>query len=145
MPAQGQVARAPRHDVLPNPEWFDVAVTPNLFGDIITDLGAELVGGIGLAASGNIHPGKVSMFEGIHGSAPDIAGKDVASPLATILAVALMLDHLGQSDAMAELEATVASLLQGGKIRSLRTGEHKCSELGDLVRDELLARARQAK
>jgi tartrate dehydrogenase/decarboxylase/D-malate dehydrogenase len=85
------------------------------------------------------------MFEGIHGSAPDIAGKGIASPLATILAVALMLDHIGQPEAKVELEATVATLLQGGKIRSLRTGEHKCAELGDMVRDELLARARQAK
>ena len=128
-----------------DPERFDVGVTTNLFGDIITDLGAELVGGMGIAASGNIHPGKVSMFEGIHGSAPDIAGKGIASPLATILAVALMLDHIGQPEAKVELEATVATLLQGGKIRSLRTGEHKCAELGDMVRDELLARARQAK
>lgn len=125
-----------------NPERFDVGVTTNLFGDIITDLGAELVGGMGIAASGNIHPGKVSMFEGIHGSAPDIAGKGIASPLATILAVALMLDHIGQPEAMAELEGAVASLLQQKKIRSLRTGEHKCSELGDMVRDELLARAK---
>lgn len=125
-----------------DPERFDVAVTTNLFGDIITDLGAELVGGIGLAASGNIHPGKVSMFEGIHGSAPTIAGKDIASPLATILAVSLMLDHLGQVDAKTALEDAVASLLQSGKIRSLRTGEHKCSELGDMVRDEVLARAK---
>ncbi len=122
-----------------DPERFDVGVTTNLFGDIITDLGAELVGGIGIAASGNIHPGKVSMFEGIHGSAPDIAGKDVASPVATILAVALMLDHLGEHDAKASLEATVAGLLQRGEIRSLRTGEHRCSELGDLVRDAVLA------
>jgi len=83
------------------------------------------------------------MFEGIHGSAPLIAGKDIASPLATILALALMLDHVGQKDAQLELEATVASLLQSGKIRSLRNGEHKCSELGDMVRDELLQRARQ--
>lgn len=125
-----------------DPERFDVAVTTNLFGDIITDLGAELVGGIGLAASGNIHPGKVSMFEGIHGSAPTIAGKDIASPLATILAVSLMLDHIGQVDAKTALEDAVAGLLQSGKIRSLRTGEHKCSELGDMVRDEVLARAK---
>jgi 3-isopropylmalate dehydrogenase len=128
-----------------NPERFDVAVTTNLFGDIITDLGAELVGGIGIAASGNIHPGQVSMFEGIHGSAPLLAGKDSASPLATILAVALMLDHIGQNEAKLELDACVADLLQTGKIRSLRTGEHKCSELGDMVRDELLTRAVRTK
>jgi 3-isopropylmalate dehydrogenase len=122
-----------------DPERFDVGVTTNLFGDIITDLGAELVGGIGIGASGNIHPGKVSMFEGIHGSAPDIAGEDVASPIATILAAALMLDHLGQREAKDALEATIARLLQRGEIRSLRTGEHRCSELGDMVRDAVLA------
>ena len=126
-----------------DPERFDVGVTTNLFGDIITDLGAELVGGIGIAASGNIHPGRVSMFEGIHGSAPDIAGKGVASPIATILAVAMMLDHLGQREAKDRLEEAVAGLLQSGRIRSLRTGEHGCSELGDMVRDEVVSRARQ--
>ncbi|MCB9876088.1 MAG: 3-isopropylmalate dehydrogenase [Planctomycetes bacterium] len=125
-----------------NPEWFDTAVTTNLFGDIITDLGAMLIGGMGIAASGNIHPGKVSMFEGIHGSAPKYKGQDKASPLATILAMALMLDHIGQQEAKKELEATVADLLQTGRIRSLRAGDHKCSELGTMVRDEFLSRAR---
>jgi 3-isopropylmalate dehydrogenase len=128
--------------MIKNPEWFDVAVTTNLFGDIITDLGAMLIGGMGIAASGNIHPGKVSMFEGIHGSAPKYKGTDKASPLATILSLALLLDHIGQADAARELEAAVAHLLQSGRIRSLRAGEHKCSELGTMVRDELLARAR---
>jgi 3-isopropylmalate dehydrogenase len=125
-----------------NPEWFDVAVTTNLFGDIITDLGAMLIGGMGIAASGNIHPGQVSMFEGIHGSAPKYKGTDKASPLATILAMGLMLDHVGQHEAANELEATVAALLSTGRIKSLRAGEHKCSELGTMVHDELLARAR---
>ncbi|MEC7583326.1 MAG: isocitrate/isopropylmalate family dehydrogenase [Planctomycetota bacterium] len=128
--------------MLKNPEWFDVGVTTNLFGDIITDLGAMLVGGMGIAASGNIHPGQVSMFEGIHGSAPKYKGKDVASPLATILAMSLMLDHLGESAAAAEVEATVAELIQTGRIASLRAGEHKCSELGQMVADRLLERAR---
>jgi len=128
--------------MIKNPEWFDVAVTTNLFGDIITDLGAMLIGGMGIAASGNIHPGRVSMFEGSHGSAPKYKGTDKASPLATILAMGLMLDHLGQPEAARELEATVATLLSMGRIRSLRAGEHKCSELGTLVHDELLARAR---
>ena len=128
--------------MIKNPEWFDVAVTTNLFGDIITDLGAMLIGGMGIAASGNIHPGKVSMFEGIHGSAPKYKGTDKASPLATILAMGLLLDHIGQPEASKELEATVAALIQGGRIRSLKAGDHKCSELGSMVRDELLARAR---
>ncbi|MFK7741155.1 MAG: isocitrate/isopropylmalate dehydrogenase family protein [Planctomycetota bacterium] len=124
------------------PERFDVGVTTNLFGDIITDLGAELIGGLGIAASGNIHPGKVSMFEGIHGSAPALKGKDEASPLATILSMTMMFEHIGERDAAKELEATIADLLQSGRIRSLRAGDHACSELGTMVRDELLARAR---
>ena len=128
--------------MLKNPEWFDVGVTTNLFGDIITDLGAMLVGGMGIAASGNIHPGRVSMFEGIHGSAPKYKGKDVASPLATILAMSLMLDHLGESDAATEVEATIAELIQSRRIAGLRAGEHKCSELGSMVADRLLERAR---
>jgi len=126
-----------------NPEWFDVAVTTNLFGDIITDLGAMLIGGMGIAASGNIHPGKVSMFEGIHGSAPKYKGTDKASPLATILSMGLLLDHVGEAEAYQELEATVANLIQTGRIRSLRAGDHRCSEIGTMVRDELLERARQ--
>ena len=127
--------------LIKQPEWFDVCVTTNLFGDIITDLGAMLIGGMGIASSGNIHPGKVSMFEGIHGSAPKYKGTDKASPLATILAMGLMLDHIGEAAAAKELEATVAHLIQSGRIRSLKAGDHKCSELGSMVRDELLARA----
>jgi len=102
-----------------------------------------LIGGMGIASSGNIHPGKVSMFEGIHGSAPKYKGTDKASPLATILAMGLMLDHIGEAAAAKELEATVASLIQTGRIRSLKAGDHKCSELGSMVRDELLARAKK--
>jgi 3-isopropylmalate dehydrogenase len=128
--------------MIKNPEWFDVAVTTNLFGDIITDLGAMLIGGMGIAASGNIHPGKVSMFEGSHGSAPKYKGTDKASPLATILAMGLMLDHVGEAEAGKELEATVAALIRSGRIRSLKAGDHRCSELGSMVRDELLSRAR---
>lgn len=128
--------------MIKNPDWFDVCVTTNLFGDIITDLGAMLIGGMGIASSGNIHPGKVSMFEGIHGSAPKYKGTDKASPLATILAMGLMLDHIGQGEAAKELEAAVAGLIRTGRIRSLKAGDHRCSELGTMVRDELLARAR---
>jgi 3-isopropylmalate dehydrogenase len=101
-----------------------------------------LIGGMGIAASGNIHPGTGSMFEGIHGSAPKYKGTDKASPLATILAMGLMLDHIGQHAASKELESAVAGLIQGGRIRSLKAGDHMCSELGSMVRDELLARAR---
>ena len=116
-----------------NPEWFDVAVTTNLFGDIITDVGAMIQGGLGIAASGNIHPGQVSLFEPIHGSAPKYKGQDVANPVATIMAVSMMLDHLGHPKASAEIEATVANLLQTNAIRSLSAGVQKTSEIGDLV------------
>ncbi|MFG2192689.1 3-isopropylmalate dehydrogenase [Streptomyces sp. NPDC048639] len=97
------------------PERFDVIVTDNLFGDILTDLAAAVTGGIGLAASGNINPtrGFPSMFEPVHGSAPDIAGQGKADPTATILSVALLLQHLGYADEAARIEAAVAADLAG--------------------------------
>ena len=93
-----------------NPERFDVVVTDNLFGDIITDIAAAICGGIGLAASGNINPTGAfpSMFEPVHGSAPDIAGKNLADPTATVLSIAMMLNHLGESEAASDVEAAVA-------------------------------------
>jgi 3-isopropylmalate dehydrogenase len=96
-----------------NPERFDVVVTDNLFGDILTDIAAAICGGIGLAASGNINPtGKFpSMFEPVHGSAPDIAGKGLADPTATIMSVAMLLSHIGLEDAAREVEAAVAAYL----------------------------------
>ena len=116
-----------------NPEWFDVAVTTNLFGDIITDVGAMIQGGLGVAASGNIHPGQVSLFEPIHGSAPKYAGKNVANPVATVMAVGMMLDHLGHDAAAREIEATVAKLIQENVIKSLSAGVQSTSEVGDLL------------
>ncbi|WP_448629048.1 3-isopropylmalate dehydrogenase [Cellulomonas soli] len=105
-----------------NPSRFDVIVTDNLFGDILTDLAAAITGGIGLAASANINPDRTapSMFEPVHGSAPDIAGQGKADPTATILSVALLLDHLGFADASARVEAAVAADLaeRGGRVRS---------------------------
>src|SRR3954471_2568979 len=96
------------------PEMFDVIVTNNMFGDIVTDLGAALQGGLGMAASGNIHPGKVSLFEPIHGSAPKYAGKDVANPIGAILTAAMMLEYLGyQSEADAIERAVVAAINAG--------------------------------
>jgi 3-isopropylmalate dehydrogenase len=124
--------------MIKNPEWFDVIVTTNLFGDIITDLGASLQGGMGIAASANIHPGKVSLFEPIHGSAPKHAGKGVASPVAAIMAGSMMLDYLGQKEAAAAIEQTIISLIDIGKIRSVQTGEHKTAEVGDMVVEHLL-------
>jgi 3-isopropylmalate dehydrogenase len=94
-----------------DPGRFDVIVTDNLFGDIITDLAAAVTGGIGLAASGNINPDRTapSMFEPVHGSAPDIAGQQKADPTAAILSVGLMLDHLGHPEAAAAVEAGVVA------------------------------------
>jgi 3-isopropylmalate dehydrogenase len=107
---------------LTQPERFDVVVTDNLFGDILTDIGAAIAGGIGLAASGNLDPSRrsPSMFEPVHGSAPDIAGQGKADPTATVLSVAMMLEHLGESAAAAEVESAVAADLveRGTSVRS---------------------------
>jgi len=125
-----------------NPEWFDVAVTPNLFGDIITDLGAMVQGGMGIAASGNIHPGQVSLFEPIHGSAPKHAGKNVASPVAAILAAGMLLDYVGEKEAGRAVEQAVRELLVSGRIEGVGTGVHPTSEVGDMVVGELRATAK---
>lgn len=122
-----------------NPEWFDVAVTTNLFGDIITDLGAMIQGGMGIAASGNLHPGKVSLFEPIHGSAPKYAGKNVACPVAAILAAGMMCDYLGEKVAGAAIENTVIDLVRTRRIKGVNTGDHPTNEIGDMVIGELRA------
>ncbi|MFN9786363.1 MAG: 3-isopropylmalate dehydrogenase [Planctomycetia bacterium] len=116
-----------------NPEWFDVAVTTNLFGDIITDLGAMLQGGMGIAASGNLHPGKVSLFEPIHGSAPKYAGQNKACPVAAIMAASMMCDYLGEKEAGAAIENTIIDLIRSKRIRSVNTGDHGTTEVGDMV------------
>ncbi len=113
-----------------NPERFDVVVTDNLFGDIITDIAAAICGGIGLAASGNINPtGQFpSMFEPVHGSAPDIAGKNLADPTATVLSVAMMLNHLGQDKAANDVEVAVAKDLAARADKKRST-----TEIGDAL------------
>jgi 3-isopropylmalate dehydrogenase len=98
------------------PQRFDVIVTNNLFGDIITDLGAQLQGGIGLACSGNINPGEVSLFEPVHGSAPDIAGQGVANPLATLLTAGLMLEYLGHPACHTAVQEAVSHCLHQGYV-----------------------------
>jgi len=123
--------------MIKQPEHYDTMVTPNLFGDIITDLGAMLQGGMGIAASGNIHPGRVSMFEPIHGSAPKYTGQNKANPMGAIAAAQLMLEHLGESDAAACLESAIGGLLGSGRIRSLSAGVHGTDEIGDLVVEEV--------
>ena len=106
-----------------DPGRFDVIVTDNLFGDILTDLAAALTGGLGLSASGNLNPDKTgpSMFEPVHGSAPDIAGTGKANPAGAVLSASLMLDHLGEPQAAAELEAAVDAVLAMGGAASTAT------------------------
>ena len=119
------------------PEQFDVIVTCNLFGDIVTDLGAQLQGGMGMAVSGNIHPGRTSMFEPVHGSAPDIAGKNLANPLAAILTAALMLDHLGLGEDATLIERAVKACWQARRVTRDVGGALSTSEAGDAVVSEL--------
>jgi len=127
--------------MIKNPEWFDVAVTPNLFGDIITDLGAMVQGGMGIAASANIHPGRHGLFEPIHGSAPKHAGKNVACPVAAILAAGMMLGYLGEKQAEQAIEKTITDLLRSSRIKGVGTGDHQTTEVGDMVVAELRALA----
>ena len=117
-----------------NPEWFDVIVTDNMFGDIITDLGAMIQGGMGIAAGGNINPKGVSMFEPIGGSAPKYKGKNIINPLAAICAGGMMLEHLGEDTAGKTIEKAVMEVT-GKHIRSLAAGQMGMSttEVGDLV------------
>ena len=98
-----------------SPDQFDVIVTNNLFGDIITDIGGALQGGLGMAASGNIHPGRTSMFEPVHGSAPPLAGKNIANPIGAILSAALMLDSLGRADDARRVERAVEEAVHAGE------------------------------
>jgi len=98
-----------------SPDQFEVIVTNNLFGDIITDIGGALQGGLGMAASGNIHPGRTSMFEPVHGSAPPLAGKNIANPIGAILSAALMLDSLGRADDARRVERAVEEAVHAGE------------------------------
>jgi len=118
-----------------NPEWFDVIVVDNMFGDIITDLGAMIQGGMGVAAGGNINPQGVSMFEPIGGSAPKYTGQNVICPLAAIAAVQMMLVELGEAEAADRTEQAIIKALTCGKIKSLSAGRMglSTSEVGDLV------------
>src|SRR5260221_4443395 len=101
-------------ELVREPERFQVIVTNNLYGDILSDLGAGLVGGLGLAASANLHPGRAGLFEPVHGSAPALAGKNVANPFAAILTGAMMLAELGLPEAAAALDAAVRAALAAG-------------------------------
>jgi len=120
--------------MIKNPEWFDVIVTDNLFGDIITDLGAMIQGGLGIAAGGNINPGGVSMFEPIGGSAPKYTGKNIINPVAAIAAAQMMLEHLGETSAAALIENAIKKVVSSD-LKSLSAGQmgYSTSEVGDLV------------
>jgi len=120
--------------MIKNPEWFDVIVTDNMFGDIITDLGAMIQGGMGIAAGGNINPGGVSMFEPIGGSAPKYTGMNVINPLAAIAAVQMMLEHLGENSVALRVENAIRKVV-AEDIKSLSAGQmgYTTTEVGDLV------------
>ncbi|MGC2248178.1 MAG: 3-isopropylmalate dehydrogenase [Terriglobales bacterium] len=120
-----------------DPRGFDVIVTNNMFGDILTDLAAALQGGLGMAASGNLHPGKTSMFEPVHGSAPPLAGKNVANPLGAILTAAMMLAHLGMSVEAQKIEAAVFSAVREKKTTADIGGTSGTREVGEWVSEKI--------
>ena len=121
-----------------NPERFHVVVTPNMFGDILTDLGAIIQGGMGLAPGGNINPDGVSMFEPIHGSAPKYAGKGLANPIAAILAVKLMLEYLGEEEAAKAIDKAVRNVLIEGKVKPRDLGGNSStSEVGKAIAEKI--------
>ena len=126
--------------LIQNPAQFDVIVTNNLFGDIVTDLGAGLQGGLGLAASGNLHPGKTSMFEPVHGSAPPLAGKNVANPMGAILSASLMLDYLGLKAEAAAIDAAVQVAVHAGQGTKEIGGSLGTRETGDAIIQGLRAK-----
>jgi len=116
-----------------DPRPFDVIVTNNMFGDIITDVAAALQGGLGMAASGNVHPGKTSMFEPVHGSAPPLAGKNVANPMGAMLTSAMMLAHLGFADAARKIEAAVLEAVRQKKTTQDVGGSLGTKEVGEWI------------
>jgi 3-isopropylmalate dehydrogenase len=116
-----------------NPGQFEVIVTNNLFGDIITDIGGALQGGLGMAASANIHPGRTSMFEPVHGSAPPLAGRNVANPIGAILSAALMLQTLGRAEPAARIERAVEAAVQAGEVTQDIGGSLGTREAGDAI------------
>jgi 3-isopropylmalate dehydrogenase len=125
--------------IVKNPEWYQTIVTPNMFGDIITDLGAMIQGGLGLAPGGNINPDGVSMFEPIHGSAPKYKGMNRVNPLATIWAGALMLDEVGETEASEAIISSIKEVLIEAVVRTKDLGGiNTCSDMGDAVVRKLI-------
>ncbi len=124
-------------DLVRRPERYSVIVTSNLFGDIVSDLAAELTGGLGLAPSANIHPGRHALFEPVHGSAPDIAGQGKANPIGAIRCVALMLDHFGHPRAGERVERAVAAAIAQGRTTVDMGGSFKTEEVGQWLADRV--------
>src|SRR5438105_1408332 len=120
-----------------DPAQYEVVVSNNLFGDILTDLGAALQGGLGLAASGNIHPGRVSLFEPVHGSAPPLAGKGVANPCGSILTAAMMLEYLGRADAASAVERAVQESINEGETTRDLGGQLSTTQAGESIRKRI--------
>jgi 3-isopropylmalate dehydrogenase len=123
-----------------DPRGFDVIVTNNMFGDIITDLAAGLQGGLGMAASGNLHPGKTSMFEPVHGSAPPIAGTNIANPFGAILTAAMMLVHLGMAGEAQKIEAAVLEAVRQNRTTADIGGTLGTREAGEWVTQRVAGR-----
>jgi 3-isopropylmalate dehydrogenase len=121
-----------------NPAQFDVIVTNNLFGDIITDIGGALQGGLGMAASANLHPGRTSLFEPVHGSAPPLAGRDEANPIGAILSAALMLDALGRRDDAARIDRAVELAVRDGAVTRDAGGSLGTNAAGEAIRQRLV-------
>jgi 3-isopropylmalate dehydrogenase len=126
------------HELVKNPARFDVVVTDNLFGDILTDVGAALQGGLGMAPSANLHPGGAAMFEPVHGSAPPPAGAGWANPLAAVLSFGLLLRHLGKGGTAAAVEAAVRRVIQSGHVTPDLGGTCTTAEVGRAVREAVL-------
>jgi 3-isopropylmalate dehydrogenase len=126
-------------EMLRDPAQFQVIVTCNMFGDILSDLGAQLVGGLGVAPSGNIHPGQISMFEPVHGSAPKIAGTNTANPMAAILAVGMMLEYLGFPEVSSQIEEVVREAIRENKTTPDLGGTLGTREVGDWICARLLS------
>jgi 3-isopropylmalate dehydrogenase len=135
--ANHQYADATAMFMVLNPAQYDVLVTNNLFGDILTDLGAALQGGLGLAASGNIHPGRVSLFEPVHGSAPPLAGRREANPAGAILSAGLMLEYLGHAEAAGAVERAVRECVAAGETTRDLGGALSTPEAGEKIRGRI--------
>jgi 3-isopropylmalate dehydrogenase len=131
-------------ELVRDPSQFDVIVTCNLFGDIISDLGAQLAGGLGLAPSGNIHPGKTSLFEPVHGSAPNIARKGIANPLGSMLASAMMLEFLGWEQEAAAMSSAVKAAVHANFLTVDLGGKHSTTEVGDWLAESAVNSAKMS-